>query len=168
MKNEEVPTSQFHILSRWYYLSLLDLCTCKEFTDDPEWIAKRLGITPFEAKRAWQMLLQGRWVKRTETGWTKSNKHLRFPTRQSQEVVRNYHRQTLEKAQKELNKTDPESFAKRLISGASVAVNPEKIEEAKLRLHAALVEISKLLSEGPCTEVYQLQVQLFPVTREVK
>ena len=99
MKNEEVPTSQFHILSRWYYLSLLDLCTCKEFTDDPEWIAKRLGITPFEAKRAWQMLLQGRWVKRTETGWTKSN---------------------------------------------------------------------KLLSEGPCTEVYQLQVQLFPVTREVK
>lgn len=163
--HEEMANPQFNLLSHWYLLPLLDLTTCEDFSSSPAWIAGRLGISEIQARQAWDLLRSTGCVKKENGRWLKWSEHIRFPTRRSDPAVRNYHGQTLALARAELNKTSEEDFAKRLISGLSVAVNPAKVAEAKLRLQEALLEVSKVLSEGKCSEVYQLQVQLFPVTK---
>jgi len=59
---------------------------------------------------------------------------------------------------------DQSSFQNRLFTGYTVAVDPDKILEAKNLIHKFLLETCQLLSTGPCTQVYQLQVQFFPHT----
>jgi hypothetical protein len=82
--------------------------------------------------------------------------------------VRHYHGQILSLAREQLNRTAQEDFEGRFIGGLSVAINPEHLAAAKLKIQAALAEAGELLSRGPCTEVYQLQVQFFPVTKPEK
>ena len=165
---EEVARDQFALLHAWYLLPLLDLTTCEGFSDDPDWIASKLGITSEQARGAWRILLELGCVAKTEKGWTKSTEHIRFPSKKSEPVIRDYHARALELAKAQLKKTSERDFAERLISGMSVAVNPAKIEEARQRLQAAIVEVSQILTEGPCTEVFQVQAQMFPVTQREK
>ena len=45
------------------------------------------------------------------------------------------------------------------------ACNPEKLDEAKMRIEEAMFRIVRELTKGDCTEVYQYNLQLFPLTR---
>jgi hypothetical protein len=56
-----------------------------------------------------------------------------------------------------------ESFERRLITGISIAANPENLDRARDILLAALHEVASVLSEGECTELYHLNAQLFSV-----
>lgn len=70
----------------------------------------------------------------------------------------------IEEAQKNLTiKTSKNDFERRLISGITVAVNPHKVEQCKKMLDETLHQVSLILSEGECTEVYQMNIQLFPL-----
>ncbi len=164
LPHEEASKKEFPVLARWYFISLADLVTCRGFRPEPDWIAARLGITVTEARQAWQTLVHLKVVHKERGRWKKSSKHLRFPTLFSEPVVRTYHAQLLQKAAAELQKTAQLDFDRRLIAGQSMAVNPDKIPEAKVWLQKVLAEFAAKVSEGPCREVYQLQLQLFPTT----
>lgn len=166
--HEEMSRAEFSLLNRWYFLPLLDLTTCENFVAEPSWIAKRLGIPVSEARQAWEFVRGQKYVKWENGVWRKWAEHIRFPSQRSDPAIRSYHAQTLGLARRELEKIKDSDFSQRLIMGASLAVNPDRLQEAKLALQAAIVEISKSLSEGSCAEVYQLQVQLFPVTKDTR
>ena len=62
------------------------------------------------------------------------------------------------------HKQDDVSLANSLITGITIATNPKQIEKAKEKLTIALHDIAEILSTGECTEVYQLNLQLFGIT----
>lgn len=162
---QESDLSDFDILTNWYSIAILDLVSLKNFRPQTPWIAKRLKLSVPQVEYAVQNLFAKGFLVEEDGAWRKSKYKLRFSTKTSKESVRNYHRQMIEKSLQELLlKTAKEDFEKRLITGITIASNPRSLEKAKMRLNEMLFEIAAIFSEGPCTELYQLNAQLFSLT----
>lgn len=165
-KYKPISNKKISLLQKWYYVAVLDLMTCADFKSDYQWIARRLGILQGEAEEAVDVLKKLDIIENHKTGWRKKSLKLRIPTARSQEEIRKFHKQMIEKALTELQfKTQQENFEKRVIAGITFAGNPKKLNRAKEKLNEVLHEIASDLMEGECTEVYQLNFQFFPLTK---
>lgn len=157
---------EMSVLSPWYNLFILELATCTDFEGEPAWISKRLGIKKDEAKRGLDYLCSNGYLVEENGRLKKTGMQMRLPTRSSASIVRQFHRSVISRAILEMFRaTDEASFKRRLITSASIAVNPANVEAAKERLASAQIEIGEILRDGPCTEVYGLNLSLFPITR---
>ena len=168
LEEYELATSDTEwILSKWYITAVLDLITLEDFEESIDVIAKRLEILPTQAKEALLVLEKTGLIDRDENGRLKKKYlKLRFPTKMSKAVIRDLHLAQMKRAAQLLNlRTSQADFEARLVTGLTVASNPQKMKEAVAVIHAALYQAANILSDGPCTEVYQLNLQLFPQTR---
>lgn len=159
--------SDFWLLDRWYYLPLLNLATTSNFSNEPASVAKRLGLSVVTAERAMTRLVEaGYLVKTAEGKLVRAELKFRFPTQRSHESVRKYHQAMIAQAQPLLTRapTD-EEFATRLLSGITLAGDPKLVPQAKVVIEEALYRAAEILAAGDCTEVFQLNLQLFPLSR---
>ncbi|MGZ3780843.1 MAG: TIGR02147 family protein [Pseudobdellovibrionaceae bacterium] len=116
-----------------------------------------------------ELLNNSNFFEQKDGIWIKTNLHIRYPTKAPLPAIRAYHKNMLEKALANLvNGIDKKSFERRSISSVSVASNPQNLKKAKERLSEMMYEIANILSEGDCTEIYQLNVQLFPLTSDIQ
>lgn len=155
------------ILSKWYYLAILDMLIFSNIKEFPEEIARRLRISPEESRAALKSLEKMGFTVRDEKGQLrKKHLHIRFPTKFSREVIRNFHEAQMKRAIWVLqnNKTQAD-FDQRLITGITIAADPIKFKEAEAILHKAIYEAAQVLSSGDSSDIYQLNVQLFPQTK---
>ena len=84
----------------------------------------------------------------------------------SSSELRNFHEQMIQRSLRHLKlKTNEQHVNQRLISGITLAGNPKNLARAIAHLEKALHETAEILNEGDCTEVYQLNNQLFPHTK---
>lgn len=156
-------TKKLSLLKQWYNVPILSYLTCETKDSSPAAIAKYFGISTKEATQALSLLEKEGLVKKENDAWIKVSAHSYFPTTKSHEEVRDFHRQMIQKSYRELSKITQEDFEKRLITGFSIAVNPKNVEKAKAMVSEFLAEVSHVLAEGECEEVYQCNVQLFPL-----
>lgn len=165
-KYSEIPQNKLNILSHWYFIPILDLCTCDNFQLDFKWISAKLGITPYEAEFAWNFLITKGFVIKQNNQWIKSDKNIRIPTQSSQSLVQKHHHEMILKGISSMNENrDTQSFSHRLIAGVTAATNMENLAQCKDDLHRAAYEVAQQLSEGSCTELYQVYVMLYPITQ---
>jgi len=163
---EAVSKSVFSILSPWYNVAIMDLVTCIHFRKDPKWIAGQLGISRYQVEVALQQLTQNGLLKETDAGYKKVQNKIRLSLRNSHAEIRKYHTQMIELAKLELTtKTSDLDFGRREISGITVATNPAQVAKARLKLIEALHEVAEILSEGPCSDLYQINTQLFTLLK---
>jgi uncharacterized protein (TIGR02147 family) len=155
----------FRALSQWYHVAIMDLSQVRGFQDDPKWIADRLGIHPFEAQDAIERMLGIGLMQRKDGKLTKTTRHMDFPTLHSAPAIREFHRQMCEKAMKELERTDPESFRKRKITSMTFSIRSDRLEEAYAKIEKFKLEMAELLAEGASDSLYHLGVNLFPLMR---
>lgn len=148
----------------WYELAILDLLTVDGFVPDVAWISRRIGISAVRASEALDALaglglleIDGEEIRKTKT-------KISFTPSTSLPIVRSIHRQFIQKALEELERHDQSAFDRRRISGTTMAVNPARLDEAKRRVDAFQQELTDFLTEGRCTELYQINVQFFPLT----
>lgn len=167
---EELNLKQYQLLSHWYNVAILDLTTCVDFNPDPQWIAKRLRVNTTDVKISIQQLLEAGLLAWDEKqNLVKTNKNLRVPGKRSSTYIRKFHQSMIEKALWTLQNQQSEiEFKQRLITGITIATNPEHLEKAKAVLQSAIHEAASILSEGPCTHIYQLNLQLFGLTSEIE
>jgi uncharacterized protein (TIGR02147 family) len=160
------PESAEWLLGKWFRLCLLDLMTTSDFKSDPNWMAERLGISSAEIEDTLKKLLaEGLAVVDQSGRYQKKHRFIRFPAAISKQSIRDHHKAQMKRATLELDtKIAPKDFAQRLIVGLSLACDPEKLSEVKGLLQNALYEAAEKLSDGNCTEVFQLNLQLFPQT----
>lgn len=130
---ELLPAQSEWILSKWHYLCVLDLITTIDFNEDPDWIAKRLNIRREDAAEALKSLARANLTFRDGEGkLQKTYKKLRFPTKMSKELIRQFHIAQMKRAINLL--TNPPSqmdFEARLITSLTVATNVNKLQEVK-------------------------------------
>lgn len=154
-------------LAHWYNLALSDLVMCKGFKAHPEWIAKRLAISKIEAEQALSNLIKLKIIENKNGKWIKTNARLQMPTKSSRAIIREYHKQALGKAIHHMeSKTSQSDFDVRSIRGRTIAVNPKKIQEARIYIQNFLDTLTQLLEDGNCEEVYQMNIQFFPLTEK--
>jgi transcriptional regulator with XRE-family HTH domain len=165
---EDKGKATLALLEHWRYLAILDLATCADFSDDPAWMAARLGLGEAECAQALARLLALGFLRQEADGaYEKQTRLLRFAPRRSDPRVRALHAQMMQKALAELRlESSDEAFERRMISGITVAVNPRHFAQARTLLNETLHRVAEMLTEGECTEVYQLNCQLFPLTKK--
>lgn len=160
---EPLSRKKFSVLRNWYNIAILDLLTCDVETS-PKNIAKKFKLELGKVEIALKELEKEGLAVQEDGVWKKTQLKMSFPTVNLQTEVNGFHKQMVKKSYEELSKTKEESFESRLISGVTIAANPENIELVKKTIFAALAEVASQLSEGSCKEVYQFNVQLFPLT----
>ncbi len=155
----------FKAISEWYHIAILDLSTIRGFVSDPKWIARRLGITSIQANDAIERLISLAFLKRKNGKLEKTSERIHFTTQKAEVAARHFHQQMIDLGRKALDKTDIRSFKAREISGTTMAVRRDRIDEAKEKIREFQKELADLVSDGECDEVYQLNVQFFPLTQ---
>ncbi len=162
------PTSmhmeEFHFISQWYHLAIMNLSTTEGFDSKPQAIAKRLGISSIEAKTAIERMISLGLMDEVDGVIKKRTLHQEWKPAQSVAAIRNFHQQMIEKAQSTLLQTDQASYETRSITGTCLALDSSKIEEAKIYIKKFEREFVRRFTVGAPDEVYQLNLQLFPLS----
>lgn len=153
------------LLREWYMPAILDLITCTNFKADASWISTKLKITRTEVVAALDELERMGLIDRSLPKWRKVEDALYSPTDEPSDVIRNYHIKMTQKVLELLNqKPSPSDFKKRSVTSMTMSADPEKLEQAKKMIEKFQDKLADTLTIGNCTDVYHLNVQLFPLT----
>lgn len=154
---------QFELVSDWVHFAVLSLTETKDFVASPEWIAERLGISLTRADRAWERLRRLGLLVRRRGKWESAAPRYESPDEIRLPALQNAHAQHFELARKSLQELELEV---RDFTGITMAIDPSKLKQAKKKIREFRDEISKFLESGEKQEVYQLAVQLFPLSKK--
>lgn len=161
----EYEAERFKAISQWYHVAILDLTTTKGFSSDPAWIARRLQIATIEVRDAIERLLLLGLLERKGKRLVKSEKTIYFATQKSELAIRTFHHQMITKALDQLQKTEPDAFSKREISALTLAIPRARIDEARKKIKKLQEEMARLFVSDECDEIYQLNMQFFPLSQ---
>lgn len=155
-------------LTKWYQIALMELITCDQFQSDERLIAHKLQISLTDLRAGLFTLVNADLIEKVNGKWKKKVIHQDFPTDTTHEATRQYHRTMTSKALETLSEQNQMEVQRRRMIGATLAVNPENLEKAIEQLNNFLYKMTSVLGEGTCSEVYQINLQLFPLTRAEK
>jgi uncharacterized protein (TIGR02147 family) len=154
----------FRMAADWYHVAIGELTLTDGFQSDPTWIARELGISVIEAKMALERLVNYGYLE------VKDGKFVRL--KPEEQIVfsggaetylaarRTFHRQLLEKAVHSLENDDP---AVRDFTCWTVAIDPEKLNEARTLIETFMSDLSTMLESGKRKKVYHMEFCLFPL-----
>lgn len=166
-KMMDYSAEKFKAISEWQHLAIMNLTCLKNFKNSFDWIAKRLGITKACAEQSVKRLLDlGLLVKDPVKGLVETDLNLYIGVKQSEPEMRNYERSLIEKALRELEKTETADFNLRLINGINFPVASDSIPEIREMILEFQRKIIQYVKDHPSDEVYQLNCQLFPLTQK--
>ena len=155
----------FSIISNWYYLVIREMTRMEGFLEDSEWISKKLQfkVTSREIRQAIDALLKVGLLKRDKNnslqiaeGRTKTSDDI------ASEAIRRFHEQMLENAKISLRLLD---VNEREFTSATLVMKINNIREAKEFIREFRKKFSKIFEEEKGDVAYQLQIQLFPLTK---
>lgn len=163
--SHELQPQHYNLLRSWINVAILDLSTCADFKSNTSWVAKRLGISEQEASKSIAELFLLGLLKNEEGNWKKAELDLELLPKQSLAEVRSFHGQMIGKSLEHLKEEGEKNYDRRLITGLTLAANMEHLNSVREKINELLRESWAEFSQGDCTEVYQLNVQLFPLTK---
>ena len=162
----QMTLDAFIATSDWYYYGILQLMRVKDFQQDVNWIARRLGVTPSEINIAVERFTRlgilevdgnGKWVDRTEGHTTNIGQPL------TSIAHRKLQKQFLEKAVVALEEVP---FEKRHNSGMTMAIDSSKLDQVHDLIQEFRRRISEFLETGDShDQVYQFTISLFPLSQ---
>ena len=158
-----VENDQFHAIASWYHFAILSLAETQEFQSDAEWIGRRLGITAHVAQQAIDRLIRLGMLLKTETGSLKATGAMY----RTSDEIKNLSQQSAHAVNLDLARESLEndSIDFRDFTAMTMAIDPLQIPSAKQCVRRFLEEMCSILEQGDRTEVYKLNVQLFPLTK---
>ncbi len=164
-KTNETTDTRF--LSSWANIAVLEGLTLTAPYSDLESLRERLDLTITEINHAIEILADAGMIHEIKGRLQKKDEHLYVAGARPRREVRKFHEMMILRARKELlEKFSDEDYQRRLINGFTLAVNPEHVERLKAKIIRFQDELSQEASEGPCTDVYQCNVQFFPLTKK--
>lgn len=161
----QMQMDSFHLIADWYHFAILSLMETRSFKSDVQWIARRLGISIMEARQAAVRLKRLGFLVEVNGKWKAVSKDLATSNEVSSAALRKSHRQTLEQA---LTALEEVPLDQRDVTSISMAIDVNKLPAAKKMIQKFRRSLSVFLESGSQTEVYNLNVQLLPVTKPVK
>jgi len=145
----------------YYFLSLMQTV---DFESDPAWIAERLATSERKVHEIIDRLVRLQIIaKNKDTGDLVALKtNLVTTTDVPSAALRQSHKVSIEEGMVALENIP---LNLRDISSATIALDASKIPEAKKIIRQFRAGMSEFLEDGVRTEVYNLNIQLVPVTK---
>ncbi len=161
--------NQYDYYSQWYNIPIRELIAHPEFSEDPAWIAKNLNppISPQQAKKALELLLELDLIKRDESGrLVQTDTFVSTGDEVTSTSVANYHHEMIKKGSEAIDRFPAKE---RDISSVTMAVSEQGFKEIKSIVQRFRKEILAVANqEQNPEEVCQVNIQLFPLTRKIK
>lgn len=161
----QISGDQFRVIADWYCFAILSLAEIKGFVSDARWIATRLGIQKHQAETAIESLVRLNMMERKGKQLIVTGKQFATSNTVPSVAIKKNHMQGLELAQEALREVPLEL---REFNSNVIAINTKNIAEAKGILREAHRKLAELLAQGEKNEVYRLNVQLFPLSKEIQ
>lgn len=168
-KLKPLNAANFKYFSQWHYAAIRELVDLPEFKEDPEWIASKLigSITIAEVKEALKELQLLNVLGRDEKGKLKIlDLHITSGDEVSFSGAANCHRQFLNLASESIDSVPRE---KRDLSAMTLGISAEMAKKVKTMVQEFRKELVEAVSSDTSSEaVYQLNMQFFPLTQDIK
>lgn len=160
-QTREIGADEFQVISRLYHYGLLEMTYLADFSPDPRWIARRLGITKLEAQYAIDRLLRLGLLERRDGTLVKTSKMLATKDKaRTGPALIERQKETLKLAALALERVPIE---RRSANGMTMAIDPAKLPIAKALIIKFAEELCQVLEVGERTALYQLTMHLFPL-----
>ena len=148
------------VVTRWYYFVIREMAYLPDFKVDSAWIVKRLNknITVDQAKEALKVL--------EKLGLLTNHRSVAVDVspRMKASAINEFHREMGAQA---LESVKDDNYEEREFNALTVCVSKENLPLIKERLREFRKELNRFLSNDKNgDEVYQLNLQLFPLTRK--
>lgn len=168
VKAEDELLAQLEFFTEWYHSAIYELSFTKQFTSDPKELASQLAprIRPEQARRSLELLERlGLLAKSPESdNYAPTKGRISTGDEIASMAITRYHQRMIEMGKESLTSVDSPL---RDISSISIAIPVAMVPELKKEISQFRKKLLSLASEtkDPDT-VYQMNVQLFPLTRK--
>ncbi|RYZ77547.1 MAG: TIGR02147 family protein [Proteobacteria bacterium] len=143
--------------------AVLSLIETFDFKSDVNWIAKRLNVSVHEVKSVLSSMEDSGLIETSTKVWKALTAPVRISNKLSSAFTRRFQAELIAKALKSL---EDDSIQVRDHSSITFAVNIDDLPEIKKEIRKFRLALSeKYESKKKLTEVYNLTVQLTPVTK---
>lgn len=152
------------LFETWEHLPLLELSETRGFSEDPVWIARRLGVTPLRAQRSLEFLIQTKLLTRRGGRLRKSHRLNSTKDDVSRDAVKTFHSKNLQLAAMKVFEQAPEE---REYGSITFALSDTKFRALKAKLRDFRNEVARFLDEPdeePAVAVYHFGQQLFRIS----
>lgn len=162
---ELLAEDAFAIISDWYHFAILELINVDGFISKPYWCARALGISTSEAQIAIERMLRFGILHLENERIIRGNKQFtNFLPGMTSSAHKNLQKQILQMA---INAIDNSSADEKDITAMTMAIDTKKIPEARKLIAKFRRDLSAFMEDGEQTRVYQLGIQLYPVSKEM-
>ncbi len=170
-EKQRTPTplraDRIKLLLDWHHSVIRELVACKDFKEDPAWIAKRLGgkISEAQAKESLELLIRLQVIHRNLEGKFEQTEPLLTTSDEvPSHVIRSLHRNYLRKA---ITSIFSVSMEKRELSGLVVSIPNTRLKEVKEEIKEFRRKLNRKYGvDRDADEVYFVGLYLFPVTQK--
>ncbi|MES2801826.1 MAG: TIGR02147 family protein [Bdellovibrionota bacterium] len=163
VQQKTLAEDQFHLITDWYHLAILSLTRVKDAKSDPRWISQQLGISVQQANEAISRLIRVGCLQIKPTF-----KQIGEPFEVASDIpsaaIRKHHQQNLQLAAQKIEQVPVEN---RQFQSLSFPMSLKMVPKFKILIDAFLEDASAMTEKSTKQqeEVFQLNVQLFPVTQ---
>jgi len=159
-----LSAEMFSVIADWQHFAILNLIKLKSFRNEPRWIASRLNISVTEVHSALERLqMLGMIEKVPNSGLKRTISTFVTSYEVPSAALRRSHKQDLERA---IAALEDVPLPLRNITSITFPADLKKIKKAKVLIKDFERRIAKLMNSSKATAVYNLNVQLIPVTKE--
>jgi uncharacterized protein (TIGR02147 family) len=162
-KGVVLSENEFQPIRDWHYFAFLFLIETHDFRLDPDWIAKRLGISALTVKKTISDLMASKLIALDDSGKLIKNEALiRTSDNTSSKSLRHMHQQMLERAQASIEDV---ATPLRDLTSVTVSMDPKSINKVRELIRKFHEDLMLLVDQDTKTEVYNCSVSLFPLTK---
>lgn len=160
-KREALSEDRFRLIADWYHLAILSLTKVKGAKADPRWIARRLGISVEEANQA-IVRLERLGIISTKPMFKQIAEPFEVTSEIPSQAIQRFHKQNLQLA---IEKLDTVPVHARQFQTVSINLEPSQVLKFKKFIDEFLDSAASKFENSKSNEIYNLNVQLFPVTK---
>lgn len=154
--------SYFKAIAEWEHFAVLELYELQNFEASVATVAKKLKITENRAEVVVNNLLTCGLLKVNERGeLERAYPEVRTTEDVTSQALKLSHKETLQMGLTKLEEIEVEL---RDFSSTTVAIDLEKLPEAKTIIREFRQKMSALLRDGHKTDLYNLAIQFYPLT----
>jgi transcriptional regulator with XRE-family HTH domain len=156
----------FEVISEWYHFAILELASISNFALNPEQCAKALMITPAQSYFAFERLERLNLLTKHKGKYVKTKTLLtNFKNGMTSAAHKLLQKQILSMALEAID-TVPQN--EKDITCMTMAINEEKLDEARDCIKKFRRDMCEFLEEGERSRVYNLAIQLYPISKSTK